>query len=412
MGYLELDPNLSDEAKAMHKEARSFAKKVMRPAGIELDKLLDPADVVAEGSALWDVFKAHRELGLHATSIPEEFGGTGGGDLDPKLGPIIAEEMGHADAGLTISLGVSSMPFYLATMSQEPKLHQIAKDYCEDTKGELIGCWAITEPAHGTDWIFATVPDFDDPKCGPDVTAILQGDEYIINGQKAAWVSNGTIATHAALHVCLDPSRGMQGSGLAIVPLDLPGVSRGKPLDKIGQRPLNQGEIFFEEVKIPSSYMIIPDAEMMTMVAKMILTNANGGMGITFVGLAQAAYDEALAYAKQRIQGGVPIFEHKNIKLQLFNMFIKVEAARAYARRMSLYNNTNPEGGSAHHAIAAKVLSTRTAFEVASEAISVFGGNGLSREYPVEKMFRDARAAMIEDGENNALSIVGADDLT
>jgi len=240
--------------------------------------------------------------------------------------------------------------------------------------------------------------------------AVLKGDEYILNGQKSAWVSNGTIATHAAVHVSLDPSKGMQGSGLAIIPLDLPGISRGKPLDKIGQRPLNQGEIFFEEVKVPKKYMLIADTAMMQIVAKMILVNANGGMGITFVGLAQAAYDEALKYAKQRIQGGVPIFEHKNIKLQLFNMFIKVEAARAYARRMSLYNTVN-EMGSSPHAIAAKVLSTKTAFEVASEAITIFGGNGLTREYPIEKMFRDARAAMIEDGENNALSIAGAVDL-
>jgi alkylation response protein AidB-like acyl-CoA dehydrogenase len=302
------------------------------------------------------------------------------------------------------------MPFFLASMSTEPELQQLTKDYCEDTDASLIGCWAITEPEHGSDWVFGTNPDFDDPKCGPDLRAVLKGDEYILNGQKAAWVSNGTIATHAAVHVGLEPGKGMQGSGLAIVPLDLPGISRGKPLDKIGQRPLNQGEIFFEEVKVPKKYMLIADTAMMQIVAKMILVNANGGMGITFVGLAQAAYDEALQYAKQRIQGGVPIFEHKNIKLQLFNMFIKVEAARAYARRMSLYN-TVKEMGSSPHAIAAKVLSTKTAFEVTSEAITIFGGNGLTREYPIEKMFRDARAAMIEDGENNALSIAGAVDL-
>jgi alkylation response protein AidB-like acyl-CoA dehydrogenase len=253
-------------------------------------------------------------------------------------------------------------------------------------------------------------PDFDDPRCGPEVVAVLKGDEYIINGQKSAWVSNGTFATHAALHVALDPSKGMQGTGLAVIPLDLPGISRGKPLDKIGQRALNQGEIIFQDVKIPKSFMVVDNPEMMQVFTKMILVSANGGMGMSFVGLAQAAYDEALAYAKQRVQGGVPIFEHKNIKLQLFNMFIKVEAARAFARRMSYYNTVN-EMGSSPHAIAAKVLSTRTAFEVASEAISVFGGNGLAKEYVIEKIFRDARASMIEDGENNSLSIAGATDL-
>ena len=409
MGYLELELDLSEETIAMHKEVRNFARKVMRPAGIELDKLQDPEDVIRTDSILWDVTKTYRELGLHASGIPKEFGGMAE-ELDPKVGPLIAEEMGYGDAGLAVSLGVSTFPFFLATMSPDPDLQQLARDFVHDTQANLIGCWAITEPAHGSDWVMGTLPDFDDPKCGPDLKAVLKGDEYILNGQKAAWVSNGTIATHAAVHVGLDPSKGMQGSGLAVVPLDLPGISRGKPLNKIGQRALNQGEVFFQEVKIPKSYMLIDNPEMMQMIAKMILTNANGGMGQTFVGLAQAAYDEALDYAKQRIQGGVPIFEHKNIKLQLFNMFIKVEAARAFARRMANYN-ARSQPGSSHHAIAAKVLSTRTSFEVANEAITIFGGNGLAKEYVIEKIFRDARAAMIEDGENNALSIAGAADL-
>lgn len=409
MGYLELDSELSKEIQAMQKELAGFARNVMRPAGIELDKLLDPADVYAKESALWKVFKVFREMNMHALSIPEELGGLAG-DVNPKASGVLYEELGFGDPGLAISLGVSANPFRLAAMSPDPGLQQLARDFVNDLDCNMIGCWAITEPSHGSDWIMGCDPAFDNPRCGPELTAELKGDEYILSGQKAAWVSNGTIATHATLHVNIDPSRGMQGNGLAVVPLDLPGVTRGKPLDKIGQRALNQGEIFFEEVKIPKSYMVVDNPEMMQVVIKTILTSANGGMGQLFVGLAQAAYEEALAYARQRVQGGVPIFEHKNIKLQLFNMFIKVEAARAYARRMAAYNALNPPG-SAHHAIAAKVLSTRTAFEVASEAITVFGGNGLAREYPVEKMFRDARASMIEDGENNALSLLAAEDL-
>jgi alkylation response protein AidB-like acyl-CoA dehydrogenase len=410
MGYLEMDLALSDEAKAMHETVRKFGLEVMRPAGIKLDKLADPEDVIAKNSVLWDVLKTSRELGIHKRGIPKAFGGMLE-DMDPKVGPLMAEEMGYADAGLSICLGVSGFPMTFAMMSPEPELQQLVRDYCEDTKGEIIGCWAITEPDHGSDWILGTHPKFNDPKCAPSVRAVLKGDEYIITGQKSAWVSNGTIATHATLHVCLDPSKGMQGGGLAVVPLNLPGITKGKPLDKIGQRALNQGEILFEEVKLPKKYMVITDGALMSAIAKMILTNANGGMGQAFVGLAQAAYDEALKYAKERVQGGVPIFEHKNIKLQLFNMFIKVEAARAYARRMAAYNQAVAPNGSSPHAIAAKVLSTNTAFEVANEAITIFGGVGLTKEYLIEKLFRDARAAMIEDGENNALSLSGAEDL-
>ena len=409
MGYLELDLDLSKEAIAIQKEVQKFCREVMRPAGIELDKLNDPEDVYAEGSIYWDVVRGYRELGLHATAFPKELGGMAG-DMDPRVGPLVSELMGHADAGLQISLGVSVMPFYMAAMSGEPALQNMVKDYINDTNGDIIGCWAITEPEHGSDAILGINPDYDDPSCGYDLTAELKGDEYVLNGQKSAWVSNGTIATHASLHVTLDPTKGMQGSGICVIPLDLPGITRGKPLDKIGQRPLNQGEIFFHDVSIPKSHMVVSDPATATMMAKMILTAANGGMGQTFVGLAQAAYDEAITYAKQRVQGGVPIFEHKNIKLQLFNMFTKVEAARALARRVYHYNS-NAQPGSLPHAISSKILSTSTSFEVASEAISIFGGNGLAREYVIEKIFRDARASMIEDGENSALAISGADDL-
>jgi len=181
-------------------------------------------------------------------------------------------------------------------------------------------------------------------------------------------------------------------------------------LNKIGQRALNQGELFFEEVKLPKKYMLAADPAVGTVMIETILTAANTGMGILWAGMAQAPYDEALQYAKERIQGGVPIFEHQNIKLKLFSMFGMVESARTFARKVSAYNAANPPGSTAH-AMAAKVLSTEAAFKVASEAIQIFGGNGLSKEYVIEKLFRDARAAMIEDGVNEILAIGASDDL-
>jgi alkylation response protein AidB-like acyl-CoA dehydrogenase len=130
-------------------------------------------------------------------------------------------------------------------------------------------------------------------------------------------------------------------------------------------------------------------------------------MGNTFVGLARAGFEEALKYAQERVQGGKPIIEHQNIQLKLFEMFRSVEAARSLARRVSIYNAaTMPP--SAHYAIASKVTATETAFKVASEAIQIFGGNGLSKDYHIEKIFRDAKASLIEDGENSSLSIAGA----
>ena len=143
---------------------------------------------------------------------------------------------------------------------------------------------------------------------------------------------------------------------------------------------------------------------------EMLLTLANSAMGQQFVGVARAAYDCALAYAKERVQGGVPIFEHQSVKARLFKMFTQVEAARSLARRVSIYNATN-QPGLVQYSIASKVFSTNTAFEAASSALQIYGGNGLSREYPIEKLLRDARASMIEDGCNDILSLVGAEKL-
>ncbi len=470
MEFMKLDVDLPDEVKAMHDLARRFGVEVMRPAGIELDKLHDPSEVIAEGSVLWDVIKKHRELGFHKLMIPKAFSGMMG-EVPPMAETLISEQLGYADAGLAISLTVSSMPFAMAVLSPEAEIRKWAQEYAEDTEGNMIGCWGITEPDHGSDWVIGSTPGGADPRLAPSLRAQKKGGEYILNGRKSAWVSNGTIATHAVLHVGLDSSRGMHGQGLAFCPLDLPGISRGKPLDKMGQRPLNQGEIIFEEVKLPKKYIFIstPGALAAGSTGRRFLGIANMETGVIFSGLAQAAFDEALNYAKERIQGGVPIIEHQNIKLKLFNMFIMVEATRAFALRVSQYNRARTSMGSGMHGIvnkilstkatfnvaskaiqillklynmpiiveaarafsrkvsqyrrakpsmgtgmygiAAKIQSTETAFKVASEAIQIFGGYGLAREYPVEKMFRDARASMIEDGANESLALAGIEDL-
>lgn len=398
MTYRDIDLNINDETKAMLRLVEKFSMKVMRTTGVALDKLIDPADVIAKDSKLWDVFKGFRELGLHLLQIPKSLGGMAD-NLDPMAAILITEQLGYADAGLTISMGVSCLPFNYAALFPIPEMQQLVRNFCDDKEGKMIGCWAITEPDHGTDWTLGG----NNPRCGPSVKAVLQGDEYIVNGEKSAWVSNGTIATHALLHVGLEPQRGMEGQGLAIIPLDLPGISRGKPLDKMGQRPLNQGSIIFQDARIPKKYMVIPYPDFIKASSGRTLANVNGSMAIVFAGLAKAAFDEAFRYAKQRIQGGVPIYEHKNVKLKLMKMFTMVEAARAHARRVAIYNLQNPFSPAVAHAVAAKCLSTETATTVASEAMQILGGYGLVKEFPIEKMFRDARVSMIEDGVNEAL---------
>jgi alkylation response protein AidB-like acyl-CoA dehydrogenase len=394
---LDLEIGLSNEDIAVRDTAHKFAEEVLRPAGAELDRMPDPADVIAPESVLWKVFEKYHELGFDGLITDTE--------MDPvakaRLMCIVNEELSWGDVGLAITLGLCG---FHGPWVQQTGDADLIERFCAPDK-PTIGCWALTEPDHGSDTVTLTEPHFSDPSLKANCIARKEGDEFVVKGQKAAWVSNGTIADIAVVFCTLDQSQGFKGGAVLLVPLDLPGVSRPRPLDKLGQRALNQGELFFDDVRIPSSYMAL-GPELYAVGLEMMLAHANAAMGQLFVGVASAAHDHAVAYAKERVQGGVPIFEHQSVKSRLFKMFTKVEAARALARRVAVYNAANPP--QVQYSIATKVFCTNTAFEVASDALQIFGGNGLSREYPIEKLLRDARASMIEDGCNEVLSIVGA----
>jgi alkylation response protein AidB-like acyl-CoA dehydrogenase len=401
METIDIEVGLTDEEWEIRDVTHKFAAEVLRPAGAELDRLADPSDVIAADSVLWKVFEQYDALGLNALESAD-------GEVDPivaaRIRYLIGEELGWGDSGLSVALGVSGFPAMFANLAGKPEL---IERFASPNKRE-IGCWAVTEPDHGSDSLAFDQPVFDDPDIRPNCIATKEGDEYVIRGQKAAWVSNGSIATVATLFCTIDPSQGFRGGGVALVPLDLQGVSRGKPLDKLGQRALNQGEIYFDDVRIPADYMLV-GTDAYSSIVEMVLATANAHMGATFVGLARAAFEHALAYSRERVQGGVPIFEHQNVKGKIFRMFSQVEAARSLARRVILYNSTQPP--LIQYSIASKTFCTQTAFDVSSQALQIFGGNGLSREYPIEKLLRDARASMIEDGCNDILGLVGAEKL-
>ncbi|MEW6440558.1 MAG: acyl-CoA dehydrogenase family protein [bacterium] len=403
--YLELNMDLTDEQNALKEAVHKFAKEVMRPASIKLDALADPADVIRKDSILWDVMRKGYELGYNSVLLPDSCGGMG---LSPLEVAIAFEEMAWGSIGLTISLGVACFPAFFGTMFDDDRiLDKFVNPFTADKAAKIIGCWGVTEPDHGSDTLAAGTRQFRDPKITCQVRALRDGDHYVLNGQKSAWVSNGTIASQSVTFLTIDPSMGMAGGGICLTPLDLPGVSKGKPLNKLGQRDLNQGEIFFEDVRVPAEFMI-SDPETYEAMTDLTLATANASMGTMHVGAARAAFEESLAYARERIQGGRPIAEHQLIRAKLFDMFAAIEAGRALARSAMIYNfsNTPPE---VHYSIASKVFCTETAFRCASEGIQILGGNGLTREYLMEKLFRDTRASMIEDGCNEVLGQVAAE---
>ena len=403
IGYTELNMELTKAQETMKEETHRFAKEVLRPASLELDKIDDPEKMI-DSPLFKETLKKGYELGYHTIFLPDSYGGLA---AEPIETHIILEELAWGSVEFALGLGVSCFPAFFASMVPTDRMiDEIIEPFCRCTDASLIGCWGITEPDHGTDTLAPFTPQFSDPAISGQTLARMDGDEWIITGQKAAWVSNGTIATHCLLYPTIDPSMGMAGGGICVVPLDLPGVKKGRPLDKLGQRALNQGEIYFDDVRIPGEFMLV-DPDSYEAMLDVTLSTANAGMGALFVGVARAAYEEALAYAKQRVQGGKPLFEHQMIKRKLFSMFMKIEAARALSRSAMVYNynNTPPL---VQYSIAAKVFCTQTAFEVANDAVQIFGGSGVSREYPVEKFFRDARAGLIEDGANDSLMITAA----
>jgi alkylation response protein AidB-like acyl-CoA dehydrogenase len=399
MQYFDLNMDLSKEDEDIRSAAREFAQKLMRPVGLELDKM-SAEETIADGSPLWHFLEKAYELGFHSIMLPEFYGGQG---MTPLQIHLIFEEFGWASFGLAVHLAVVCFPFYCACMTADDELIEtLVKPFCECRDGSIRGCWAITEPDHGSDVIAVGEEYFSSKDMTSSVQAVADGNEWVINGQKSAWVSGGTVATHALLHCQIDPSRGFAGNGICIVPLDRKGVSRGKPLEKIGQRDLNQGEIFFDDVRI-SKNLMIADPEFYVPMLDMILASANLCMASWATGLSRAAMEESLSYVKQRFQGGKPLIEHYAMKQRIFHLFRRVETCRAVSRAtVNLNFNISPP--LVEYSLVAKVQCTEMAFKNTHDAIQIWGGNGLTREYIVEKLFRDARATLIEDGNNETLA--------
>lgn len=400
MSGFDLDIGMTDEMQAVRESCRRFAAEVLRPVGVKLDGM-SAEEVIAAGSPLWDVLEQYKALG---------FGGAAhidGADLTPAqqalMHSVVLEELAYGDPGLFITCGLYNISPVVAQGFGRPDLAEFFAQRDE------VSCLAVTEPAHGSDNVAFTEPSYRDARIKPALKVRREGGNYILNGQKAAWVSCGTIAGSGTVFgVFEDSNAGLSDGVVLLMPFDLPGITRGKPLEKLGQRSLNQGEIFFDNVLVPARFMIAEGPDAYPLVWENFLRDANIHMGSQFIGVARSAYESALDYAKQWVQGGCPLIEHQAIKVKLFSMFQKVEVARSHARRVALANALMPGGVPFQYAATVKVFCTQAAFEVASEAIQIFGGNGLSREYPIEKIFRDARSSLVEDGENGMLGLMAA----
>ncbi len=389
---------LSEEETAIQHSVHQFAKNVLRPLGKELDRMTAD-EVIAPGSPYWSVFAEAAKLGLDSdllAQLPP--------DMAVRVESMIGEEMGWGDAGLAVSLAVASFPLEMAKAAGNQELIDLSTG--------RIGCWMITHPDKGSD---VTVYDIKRdwapgaPGNKGSMLARVGPDEIVINGQCSAWVSNGAVAQVALAYMSADYGNGWfdadgRPHGVAlIVPLDLPGVSRGKPLDKFGQRALPQGEVYFDNVKVPKRFAVALQDEYYGAHTS-AWSYAGTVMSQVFTGVARAAFELALQYCHERKQGGALLIDHQLTRWRLGDMMRRVELCRAVARRSLAYARQTPQGH-AYATASAKVTVTEEAMKVVTEALQLFGGNGTSRDYPMEKLLRDTRTALIEDGENYVLTM-------
>jgi len=396
LGPFGAEPPLTDIEEEFQHTMRKFAMKVMRPIGQELDRLSGD-EIISPNSRFWEFRKKYLELGIDLESLFEM-----SPEVRSRLFCIIFEELGYGDGGLAISAGAGILPQYISALFGN-------KFLMERFPQEDLGCWAITEPDHGSDSLDPNgmIRHPNGEYGNPNVVAKFYNDRVVVNGQKAAWVSNGTIADVCILYCAADSGDGPDpANGCVLVfPMGLPGVNRGKPLEKLGQRGDPQGEVFFNDVEIPLEYVLAGPEDFQRAVY-CIHAEANVLMGATWTGVARSAYDLAHDYVHERKQGGVPIARHQLVAWRLFHMFRQVEASCALTRRAAYYNQA-AKVPALQVAMAAKVQATQTSFDVSSEAVQMFGGNGLTHEYPIEKIMRDARASLIEDGCNYVLAVKG-----
>jgi alkylation response protein AidB-like acyl-CoA dehydrogenase len=398
-GLTGFETPLSDEEAAVQQAVHRFAREVLRPIGRELDRM-PPAEVIAAGSPYWAVVAEAAKLGLDPLALarfPPE--------TAIRTEALIGEELGWGDAGLAISLGVMTVPLVMAHSIGNTELIQM----CEGK----VGCWMNTQPDRGSDGAILYDEELaaGGQQARGNLVARVGANEIVLNGQSSAWISNGSIAQVALAYAPADYGKGFYGTGERarctngigmVLPLDLPGISRGKPYEKIGQRSLPQGEIHFDNVKVPKRFAIALEDEYLGNLCS-IWSWAGTYMCVVFTGVARAAFELALAYCHERKQGGAHLMQHQMTQLRIGEMLRRLEMARAIARRMLAF----ARAGAQSHPYAtaqAKVSVTEEAMKIVHEAFQLFGGNGTTCAYPIEKLFRDTRSALIEDGENYMLT--------
>jgi alkylation response protein AidB-like acyl-CoA dehydrogenase len=378
-----MDLKLSEEHKMIQDMARDFAQKEIAPIAAEIDEAgRFPAETV----------KKMGELGFMGIEIPEEYGGTGMDTLSYVLA-MIEISKACASHGAIMSVNNSLVCHGIYTFGTEEQKQAFLVPLAS---GEKLGAYSLTEPQAGSDPGNMRCTAEYDPKT----------DEYVINGLKA-WVTSGPNADYIVLFAMTDRSQGHHGISAFIVDTTLPGFSPGKVEPKLGIRASHTSELIFENYRLPAWHRLGTEGQGFR-IALAILDAGRIGIAAQAVGITEAAFEAARDYAKEREQFGQPIANFQAIQWMLVDMKTRLEAARLLAYQAALAKDEAHKSGGRYslEASMAKLYASETAMWVTTKAIQIFGGNGYSKEYPVERHFRDAKITEIYEGTSEIQRLV------
>jgi butyryl-CoA dehydrogenase len=368
---------LTDEQKLLQRSVREFAEAEVKPLAKELDET---------GRFPRETLRKAGDLGLTGITVSPKFGGAG---MDHICYAIVMEEIARVCASTSVILSVQNS-LYCGTLEHFGTEEQKKRFLVPFARGEKIGCYALTEPQAGSN------------AAALSTKAVRKGDRYVVNGTKA-WITNGGAADAGIIYVNTQPEKGEKGITALVIEKGTPGFAVGKEEKKLGIHATACTELSFTDCEVPAANRVGNEGDGY----KIALTTLDGGrIGIASqaTGIAQGAFEAALAYARQRQAFGHPIAEFQAIQFMLADMATEIDAARLLARRAAWKQDSGARFSM--EAAIAKLFASEMATRVAHKAIQIHGGNGYSKEYPVERAYRDARITEIYEGTSEIQRLV------
>lgn len=369
---------MSDVQKSIQQMARNFAASELIPIAAEFDE---------KEEVPWEVIEKAYQVGLMNLNVSEEYGGQG---VDHLTEAIITEELAYGCLGIWGTFGGNSLALTpLLLFGSEEQKDKFLKPFCSKAN---LAAFGLTEPDAGSDVAAMTT------------RAKLEGDEYLLNGRKC-FITNGGVSSLYTIFATVDKSKGVKGISAFLVPANTPGLSAGKKEKKMGDRASDVSDVILEDVRIPKDNLLGREGDGFK-IAMTTLDMTRPGIGAAAVGVARRALSEAVKYSKERVQFGKPIAANQAIQFMLADMAMKVEASRLLVwQASSLLDRKEPVSLAG---AMAKCFASDTAMSVTTDAVQILGGYGYMREYPVEKLMRDAKITQIYEGTNQIQRMVMA----